>query len=279
MRTIHIPGIGNTAIGTAIGRIVGAIASLITLIGVIITAITGSSDGTSPTTDVPTASPTTTPTSTTAAEPSTTAATTSTSSAKPTSAKPSPQPTTPTSTPRPAPPTPTTSTPPRSEAAPTPTRPAAPTTSTSRRDESDYGPGEARSWREWFSLDYTQMRHNAGQLGRNMGKFLRQGGGVPLDELTTFAGGQADSFREITFNESGPDADLYAFTEYVEESGPGPTVVHVERISIPLAMISEDNPWLWGALKAPDHKGLNYGTAVRFDDNYFYVFTALRKVS
>ena len=112
-----------------------------------------------------------------------------------------------------------------------------------------------------------------------MGKFLRQGGGVPLDELTTFAGGQADSFREITFNESGPDADLYAFTEYVEESGPGPTVVHVERISIPLAMISEDNPWLWGALKAPDHKGLNYGTAVRFDDNYFYVFTALRKVS
>ena len=263
MRTIHIPGIGNTAIGTAIGRIVGAIASLITLIGVIITAITGSSDGTSPTTDVPTASPTTTPTSTTAAEPSTTAATTSTSSAKPTSAKPSPQPTTPTSTPRPAPPTPTTSTPPRSEAAPTPTRPAAPTTSTSRRDESDYGPGEARSWREWFSLDYTQMRHNAGQLGRNMGKFLRQGGGVPLDELPTFAGGQADSFREITFNESGP----------------GPTVVHVERISIPLAMISEDNPWLWGALKAPDHKGLNYGTAVRFDDNYFYVFTALRKVS
>ena len=91
------------------------------------------------------------------------------------------------------------------------------------------------------------MRHNAGQLGRNMGKFLRQGGGVPLDELTTFAGGQADSFREITFNESGPDADLYAFTEYVEESGPGPTVVHVERISIPLAMISEDNPWLWGS--------------------------------
>ena len=122
------------------------------------------------------------------------------------------------------------------------------------------------------------MQRHADQLGRNIGAFHRQGGSIPLDELAAYAAGQANGFREITFDEPVDDADLYAFTDYVDQSGAAPILVHVERISIPLAMISEDNPWLWGALKAPDHKGLNYGTAVRFDDNYFYVFTALRKV-
>lgn len=122
------------------------------------------------------------------------------------------------------------------------------------------------------------MRRDADLLGRNIGAFHRQGGSIPLDELAAYAAGQANGFQEITFDESSDDADLYAFTDYVDQSGAAPTLVHVERVSIPLAMISEHNPWLWGALKAPDQKGLNYGTAVRFDDNYFYVFTALRKV-
>lgn len=295
MRSIHIPGVGKIGIG----QVIGGIASVITFVGVIIAAITGGAGGSSAAIDEPTApvaaatvastataptvvAPTASsaPASVTAStQPSTTTAPTSATSVTPTSTKPRPVPSTPTSTQRPAPTTPTTSAaPPRPTTSATPARPAVPTTTTSQHSESDYGPGQARPWREWFSLDDDQMQRDADLLGRNIGAFHRQGGSIPLDELAAYAAGQANGFQEITFDESVDDADLYAFTDYVDQSGAAPILVHVERVSIPLAMISEHNPWLWGALKAPDQKGLNYGTAVRFDDNYFYVFTALRKV-
>lgn len=220
-------------------QIVGAIVGVLALIGLIIGVSTGSSEGGS----------------------------SDSGNAQASTSRPAPKP-----TPSPS----TTVTKPSevqttSEVAPIPTT-TAPTETES--PENRFGPGKKYSWRTLYQLDAQRMKLNASRLDNNKDRYLLRGGASPRTGLENYVIGEANKLQTLEFDETAENADVVARLEYQDETAEKPTIVEVERLAIPLVMNEDVNPW--AEIQAPDLKGLVYGTNVRYDDNYFYIFTAFR---
>lgn len=256
MKPIQIPGIGEVPVE----QILGTILSILTLIGVVTGVVVGVGEKGSSNNDV-------------------SATSTARPASKPTSsAKPNPAPTsTPvsTETKTTVPPTPTTSpsTSVSTEPTPQPTTTIGTPTETTP-PESQFGPGKKYSWRYLFNLNDRLMKIRADQLDIGMDRFILRGGGWPRVTLENYIIGEANKYKELIFDEEAENAEHYSVLHYFDENADERTLVIVHRISIPLVEKLDGSPW--ENVQAPDYSNRITGTAVRYDDNYFYIFTAVR---
>ena len=118
------------------------------------------------------------------------------------------------------------------------------------------------------------MKLRAQTVESSVNRLQLRGGASPSFELDNYLIGVANNYRTLTFDESKPNAEFWASASFIEGSGPSETYVRVERLSIPYGESIDWDPF--AEIQAPDLKGLNYGTAVRYDDNYVYAFYANR---